>query len=60
LADRHVGAPDDPGDLAERDDLVAEVADLASRPLLPRERVPPMSSFYRKITGVSRLKPDWR
>jgi hypothetical protein len=31
----------------------------ANRPLLPRERVPPMSSFHRGITGVSGLKPDW-
>ncbi len=32
----------------------------ANRPLLPRERVPPMPGFYREITGVSGLKPDWR
>jgi hypothetical protein len=31
----------------------------ANRPLLPRERVPPMSGVYREITGVSGLKPDW-
>ena len=32
----------------------------ANRPLLPRERVLPMSGFHRGITGVSGLKPDWR
>jgi hypothetical protein len=32
----------------------------ANRPLLPRERVPPMPGIYREITGVSGLKPDWR
>jgi hypothetical protein len=32
----------------------------ANRPLLPRERVPPMPGFYHEITGVSGLKPDWR
>jgi hypothetical protein len=31
----------------------------ANTPLLPRERVPPMSGFHRGITGVSGLKPDW-
>ena len=32
----------------------------ANRPLLPPERVSQMSGFYREITGVSGLKPDWR
>jgi hypothetical protein len=32
----------------------------ANRPLLPRERVPPMPGIYREITGVPGLKPDWR
>jgi hypothetical protein len=33
---------------------------LQNRPLLPRERVPPMPGIYREITGVPGLKPDWR